>query len=146
TLSDTGGRFSQFSSAAASNSETGVRVRRGAACTTHTAGHDERSLGTLSLASGRCEAAWRADGSGFIAAMKVDASGNVLVAGRSCAAEDYDKYYGYYFCLAYEVYLTKYSPAGALVWTQTYGFPFLLDPRLRAIAIDSANNIYVAGA
>ncbi|KAF0176670.1 MAG: repeat-containing protein [Limisphaerales bacterium] len=64
----------------------------------------------------------------------VDASGNVIVAGDEYLGQDYN------------IVVAKYSPAGTLLWTNTFsGSPGGTD-QVKGLALDSAGNVLITGA
>ncbi|MEI6950344.1 SBBP repeat-containing protein [Paraflavisolibacter sp. H34] len=67
-------------------------------------------------------------------ALKVDAAGNVIVAGYSQGAGTYDDYA-----------TVKYSAAGARLWVARYNGPGGYFDDAAALAVDGSGNVYVTG-
>lgn len=82
-------------------------------------------------------------GTDYGGAVAVDSSGNVLVTGVFSGAVDFG---GGILTSAggYDVYLAKYSPIGAHIWSKQYGGTGSEVPK--SIAQDSSGNIFIAGS
>jgi len=95
-------------------------------------------------AEGRLLWARRAGGSGFDQGRGVatDASGNIFVTGLFQAAASFDGTVLSSSGLS-DVFLAKYSPAGALLWVRAAGGNDYDEGR--AVAVDAAGNAYITG-
>lgn len=66
----------------------------------------------------------------------VDHEGNVIVTGESRSGRGN---------IDFDCTTVKYSPAGVRLWTQTFNRRDSVDDQGKAVAVDGAGNIYVAG-
>ncbi len=76
-----------------------------------------------------------ANGSDSVFAVDTDASNNVVAAGRETVAGQ-----------GTNVWVRKYSAAGATMWTQTYGGASNLDDFAAGVAVDANGNAVVVGS
>ena len=82
-------------------------------------------------------------------AVAVDQAGHVIVAGEFAGTADFDPNPDAVFDLSTtglsdrDVFVAKYSPAGALVWPRAFGGPDW--DMVAGITVDGTGNIYLAG-
>jgi cysteine-rich repeat protein len=70
----------------------------------------------------------------YASGVAVDPSGNAIVAGTTTVPGQ-----------GANAWVTKYSPAGAVIWSGTYNSPTNLDDEAFGVATDVAGNIFVVG-
>jgi len=84
----------------------------------------------------------------FVAALANDAAGNLYITGQFAGTSDFDPGPGQVLRTSNtgsrDIYVAKYTSAGALVWVQTYGSDSSSEYG-QQIAVDSSNNVYVTG-
>src|SRR6185503_17157392 len=73
-------------------------------------------------------------GADDVAAIQVDAVGNVYLTGRSRMGNDLD------------LYTLKYDTDGNELWVKGYGGPLRQQENAGALALDASGNVYVSGA
>jgi hypothetical protein len=77
----------------------------------------------------------------------VDGAGNILISGRFSTSIDFDPGIGMNVKASTgdrDIYLAKYSPAGALLWVNTMGGVGYDDTE--DMVVDATGNIYIAGS
>jgi hypothetical protein len=89
------------------------------------------------------------NGVAFGSAVTADRDGNVLATGNFTLTADFDPSGGTFNLVAPatgQVYVTKLSAAGALVWAKAIGGANSSDVGPGEIAVDKARNVYTTGA
>lgn len=87
---------------------------------------------TLAATAQKVTQAWSQGRFGYASIIKTDPSGNVYVGGVTTAT-------------ASDIILTKYSPAGAVLWSIQYDGDYNLKDMLFGMTVDGAGNIYLTG-
>lgn len=80
--------------------------------------------------------------------VRYDSNGNILVAGRFGNQPDFDlgpNVFNIQEWSAYDIFVAKYSPAGALIWAKGFTGPSGSQKEIADLIIDANNHLYLTG-
>jgi hypothetical protein len=83
-------------------------------------------------------------GDDFGYGVSVDSNDNVIVTGSFWNSIDFGA--GWIYSTGFrDIYVAKFSPAGAFQWSENFGVANTLDNAGYAVGVDSSNNVIIAG-